>query len=122
MTDVQAGIDAAPNADLRRIIKAACTESKVVARTLAEHLLFSENVFDDDMASDSTGARTTVRKRKAQSGLEGRTAKGGAKLPPAGNKRVKLRFVKCSQCEGQFDILKNDDGACHWHPGVSSPV
>jgi hypothetical protein len=67
MTDVQAGINAAPDADLRRIIKAACKESKAVERILAEHLLFIESVFDDEVALDSDfhTPKSNGRKRKA---------------------------------------------------------
>ena len=63
-------------------------------------------------------------------GIQGAEAKGAIwtkrldhkkvepSFPPAVNKPVKVRFVKCSQCEGQFDILKNHDKACYWHTGV----
>jgi hypothetical protein len=119
MADVWAGVDATHDADLRRIIKATCKESKVVERILAEHVLFGESLFDDDVSSDSEvkTSKPRGRKRKTESGLEGRTAKGGAEIPPPDNKRIKLRFVKCSQCKEQFDVLKNNDEACYWHCG-----
>jgi hypothetical protein len=106
MTDIQAGIDAAPDADLRRVIKAACKKSKIVECILAEHLLFRESAFGNDSTSNSKGSNAKKRKAKTQSGLEGRAARGGAKISPVDNKYVKLRFAQCSQCKGSLMFLR----------------
>ena len=49
-----------------------CKESETDERLLAEHLIFSEDVFEDDGASDSekSNVRSRARKRKAE-GQEG---------------------------------------------------
>jgi hypothetical protein len=90
-------IDDANLKRLRAVLHNICEESDHARQLVSDKLLVNNA---NDVAGDVEGDQAR-HKRQRTSG-----------------EFTRQRFEKCCQCEVEFDVLTNSDGACTWHDGT----
>jgi hypothetical protein len=81
---------------LVRIVERICLASETTAKLLEEQLVVPAKSIAN-------------RKRSASNDLEANILK-----------RKRIRYVKCTRCEKDFDVEDNHQGWCEYHPGKLS--
>ncbi|KAJ9302646.1 hypothetical protein DTO271G3_20 [Paecilomyces variotii] len=97
------------------------------ARDYATNKLFvayDDSKDDDDDGGSSTAASSEGEDGEQENNTQPEKRKPGAGAAPAsiaGTKRLRLRYVRCKNCEQQFDIVTNSATSCRYHPEFSEP-
>ncbi|KAJ9205249.1 hypothetical protein C8Q69DRAFT_113590 [Paecilomyces variotii] len=106
---------------LRAIVRDICINVPG-ARDYATNKLF---VAYDDSKDDDDDQSSTASSSEGEDGERENTKPekkpGAAPAPIAGTKRLRLRYVRCENCEQQFDIVTNTATSCRYHPEYSEP-
>ena len=124
---LHAAIKAVPVADLYRTIYDICATDPAVEKALASRFIIS---VDDDTETLSPGEKrkrdaedipSTRRSKRANTatGNPSQTKRPSKEVKVKGDSgRARTRWAKCRRCLEQFEVLKNENGACLYHPGM----
>ncbi len=126
---LQVAIDEAQPHRLRETLRRLCMDSRDTARAAQAILVvpvhrsrsktnMAEEEEDEDQDEDKDD-KADESESDSSSKIEAAEAEAISNTLN-GLKRMRPRYVRCRNCNEEFDITENENGDCIYHPGESS--
>ena len=120
---LQSAIETAQPARLRATLIALCNASTDTANLASRVLLVPENGSKKSrhhsMNNEESGDDGNEESNESSNDSEGEDENDSesAERTGADLKRLRTRYAMCENCSEEFDVTKNEEGACAYHDG-----
>jgi hypothetical protein len=109
-------IKTASNKRIRTLLLSLCESHEFIHQAASTYLLVEEPIAEEKVMSACVPKIQSIENSEEQKGTKRPRSDSDAVQSPS--KKVKKRFQFCSQCCTEFEVTKNHDDACYWHPGA----